>query len=204
MAQRRSTLRRREIRTAALSCFSDLGFERTTIEDIRQRSQASTGSIYHHYGSKGQLAAAVYMEGISDYQAFVLAPLEGDPDAETGVREVVSAHLRWVEEHPDWARFLFDMRQVPSVAASEPSIRELNKRFLEQMGRWFRCQVRQGHLRRMPKDLYPSVLIGPCMDYTRRWLDGHTQTDIRAAAETLGECVWEAVRAPLPRNQKEA
>lgn len=203
MAQRRSIARRHEIRAAALACFSELGFDGTTIEAIRRRSQASTGSIYHHYGSKEQLAAAVYVEGIGDYQTRVLAALESSPGAEAGLRAIVRAHMQWVEEHPDWARFLFDMRRVPCVAASESAIRELDEGFMGGLGRWFRRHVDTGRLRKLPSDLYSSVIMGPCMDFTRRWLDGDARTEIRAAAETLGDCVWHAAREPRTATREE-
>ena len=57
--------RREEILTAALSCFLDKGFERTTLGDIRARSGASTGSIYHFFAGKrdlfGQLVVSIYV-----------------------------------------------------------------------------------------------------------------------------------------------
>ncbi len=66
--------RRTEIIRAALACFTELGFTPTGMVDIRRKSNASTGSIYHHFKSKEQLAAEVYLEGIRDYQeGFVTA-----------------------------------------------------------------------------------------------------------------------------------
>jgi AcrR family transcriptional regulator len=64
--------RRRQIIQAALSCFTAMGFANTTMEEIRIRSGASNGSIYHHFKNKDQLAVAVYLEGIIDYQSSLL------------------------------------------------------------------------------------------------------------------------------------
>ncbi len=50
--------RRDQILAAALGAFAEKGFAAATIEDVRERSGASTGSIYHHFGDKEGLAAA--------------------------------------------------------------------------------------------------------------------------------------------------
>ena len=62
-------LRRQEIIKAALTCFIELGYNNTGISDILKRAGVTTGSLYHHFGSKGQLAGEVYLEGIREYQA---------------------------------------------------------------------------------------------------------------------------------------
>ncbi|HTO27428.1 MAG TPA: TetR family transcriptional regulator, partial [Devosia sp.] len=41
--------RRRQILDAALSAFLERGYAATSIADIRARSGASTGSIYHFF-----------------------------------------------------------------------------------------------------------------------------------------------------------
>ena len=44
--------RKDSILTAALACITDVGADATTIEMIRERSGASIGSLYHHFGNK--------------------------------------------------------------------------------------------------------------------------------------------------------
>ena len=58
--------RRQAILQAALTFFLSKGFTNTTMDDIRQLSGASTGSIYHHFENKEMLAVALYREGRSD------------------------------------------------------------------------------------------------------------------------------------------
>src|SRR3982074_2149649 len=86
-----------QILTAALECFDERGFAATTIEEIRTRSGASIGSIYHHFGSKEQSAAELYVGGLRAYQqGFGRVLEEHADDAEAGIRAVVRHHLRWV------------------------------------------------------------------------------------------------------------
>ena len=56
--------RKQEILQAALACFTEFGVEATTIEMIRDRSGASIGSLYHHFGNRERIIAVLYLEGI--------------------------------------------------------------------------------------------------------------------------------------------
>src|SRR5690349_25121687 len=77
--------RRQAILDAALECFSTLGYDQTTLADIRARSGASTGSIYHHFGSKERIAASLYLDGIHQTQAAGMAALLRTRTGRTGV-----------------------------------------------------------------------------------------------------------------------
>src|SRR3954469_3908219 len=103
--------RRAKILGAALECFAQKGFAATTIDDVRGRSGASTGSIYHHFGGKEQLAAAVYVDGLAGYQRGLLDGLRSHSDAESGVKAVVRHHLRWIQSNRMLASFLLTRRE---------------------------------------------------------------------------------------------
>lgn len=51
--------RREQIATAALACFAEKGFQRTSMADIIEASGLSAGAIYLHFESKQQIALAV-------------------------------------------------------------------------------------------------------------------------------------------------
>ncbi len=106
------TTRRQAILDAALATFSERGVEATTIDDIRRRSGASVGSIYHHFGDKEGLADALYVEGVRDYQRAFVETLAGHDDAEPGVKALVAHHLRWVTDNQGLARHLLRRRDV--------------------------------------------------------------------------------------------
>src|SRR5215218_7025071 len=104
--------RRDEILSAARACFAAHGYAATTIELIAAESGASNGSIYHHFGSKDGILAALYSEALAWYQEETLAVLAEADSAEVGIRGVVVHHLEWVEAHPEQTRTLFEHRQT--------------------------------------------------------------------------------------------
>ncbi len=190
--------RKKLIIETALACFSELGLDRTNMEDIRKRSGASTGSIYHHFKSKEQLAAEVYLEGIRRYQEGFLLAIEGKADAREGIKAVVCYHLTWVQDHPDWARFLFQQRRAEFMAGTEDQFTRINADFLGRASLWFGTHIRAGTFRRLPTDIYVAFLLGPCQEYTRMYLSGHARAKPDEIADELAEAVWRAIGHQAP------
>jgi AcrR family transcriptional regulator len=182
------------ILAAALECFAQQGFAATPIEDIRERSGASIGSIYHHFGGKEGLAAELYVEGLRGYQDGLVRALEAHQDAEAGIRALVRHHLRWVQRNPQLAQFLANRRETELRAATEARVRELNRAFLPRVAAWVERHVQAGALRALPPDLWEPVLLGPSQELARLWLAGRTQITLGGAERDLAETTWRAVK----------
>ena len=186
--------RREAILSAALECFAERGFAATTIEEIRQRSGASVGSIYHHFGGKEGLAAELYVEGLRGYQDGLLNAIERRDDAQSAVRAVVRHHLHWVERNPRLAQFLMGRRETELRLATEARVRELNRTFFPRVSAWVERHVSGGQLRPLPVDLWEPVLLGPSQEFARLWLAGRNRTSLRRAEPELADATWDAVR----------
>jgi len=194
--QARAAVRRRSILDAALQSFTELGFGAATIGDICKRSGASTGSIYHLFGSKDALAAELYLEGVAQYQRGFLAVLAAQPRAREGLYAATRYHLTWVREHPAWARYLLQMRRAGFMATTEDHLAELNRDFGQGVGAWIAPHVKRRALRRFAPDLFTSILLGPCQEFSRQWLSGHSKTPLEVAARELGRAAWRAMAEP--------
>lgn len=181
--------RKREILDAALRGFAEKGLAGTTVEEVRRRSGASVGSIYHHFGDKEGIAAALYVEALRDYQGGLQELLAQDAPPEQTVRALVRYHLRWVAADRDRARFL--LAGPPPRAAED--IAELNRSALGATARWLGAHVSAGRISAVPFDLFYSILIGPAQEFCRYWLRGRMQTSIRDAEDRLGEAAWKAL-----------
>ena len=186
--------RRRQILQAALDCFDAVGYEKTTLADIRDRAGASTGSIYHLFRSKEQLFAALYLEGIRETQKSALRVLPRASGAEEGVRALVRSYLRWVSKNRELACYLLTMRRAEFMGEAEAELEEMNRTFLLAVNDWLEASVRPGELPEIGQDLLLAILVGPSEDFARRWLRGKTTTSLRTAADTLAEAAWIALR----------
>jgi AcrR family transcriptional regulator len=185
--------RKKQILDAALRHFAQRGVEATAVEDIGHDAGVAVSSIYHHFGGKDRLAAAVYCEGIGRFQDGYAAALEAQMDAHAGILAIVRYHLDWVVANPDWARYLFDTRRKQFDAEQEQALSVLNRKFHVRLGQWFRPRIENGELRDLPFDAYVALLVGPCQELARAYLGGRLASDMETIKQATAQAVWRAV-----------
>ena len=188
--------RRREILDAALACFSEQGVAGTTIADLRHKSKASTGSIYHHFGDKDGVAAGVYLEILRRYQASALEVLDMAGTAEALVKGIVRHFLDWVMANRAAARFLVEMRHAETVLMSDKSIRLETRRAVERINAELDRYVGEGALRLVPSELYAAIIFGPCHAAAEQWLRSGARGELTAVKEPLAEAAWCSLAPP--------
>lgn len=187
--------RREQILDAALTCFSERGYEATTIDNIRSQSAASTGSLYHHFDGKESIAVALYLDRLTSYQDGYLEVLANTADARDGVRAVVNHHLNWAEARPQDAQFLLGHVHLERQLARSGQLPEGNRRFYDTVAQWTKEQVRQGRIRSLPADLFYALWLGPAQELTRQWLNGRSTTKPTKASTLLADAAWSALKA---------
>lgn len=121
------TARRDEILQAALRCFADKGYQRTSMADIIDESGLSAGAIYGHFAGKKELFAAVATRVLeartSDLEA---RRSQGEPLAPG---EVIATLLDGMRREP----FSHVLVQLWAEAAVDPDIRTLAQGVLNRL-----------------------------------------------------------------------
>jgi len=192
--------RRQAILDAALDCFLANTVSATTIDEIRERSGASTGSIYHFFGSKEGLATQLYVEVLADHHANYLNALRTSRTAKAGISEAVRAHLRWVADHPDRARYLFSGREREAVDRRDPAVTDLNEELYQVASAWLDGHVRRGRVKPLSPRMFQALWMGATLEYTRLWMAHPTNpADLIDAADALADAAWQAVRGRAGR-----
>jgi AcrR family transcriptional regulator len=186
--------RRMQLIEAALRHFAESGVAAAPVGQICRDAGLSVSAIYHHFGGKDQLAAAVYLEGVGRFQQGYAQALEGQRGARAGIAAVVAFHLEWVAANPHWARYLFDTRRDKSDAAFEAQLAQLNEAFHARLALWFRPRIESGELRKLPFDAYAALLVGPCQELARGFLNGTMKTD-RTILKPVTDAIWRALGA---------
>lgn len=187
--------KKRQILLVALQCFTDHGTSGTTIDMIREASGMSVGSLYHHFGNKDKIAAAVFIQGMREFAELLHRYLSEADKAEQGVKAIVYAHVDWISENPDWARFVFHHRSIVSTAGAENKLASDMQVFFKQIISWFKTHAQQGALRPVSIELLSSLISGPCHDYARHWLAGRYKTPLSEQREEFASAAWNAVKA---------
>ncbi|WP_448680264.1 TetR/AcrR family transcriptional regulator [Pseudomonas nicosulfuronedens] len=187
--------RKDDILQAALACFSESGVDATTIEMIRDRSGASIGSLYHHYGNKERIIGALYLTGVGQYAALLDAGLEEAKNAEAVVKLFVTSYIDWVSANPQWARFILHSRGRVEAGEVGEELREANRQQGRRIAELLAEHRKAGAFKALSAELFNSVVIGPTHDYARNWLAGRTRVDLIECREQLAQIAWESVRA---------
>lgn len=163
--------------------------EEVTIEGVRERSGASVGSIYHHFGDKNGILGALYVDVLGGYQVGVLRTLRTKPDAEDGIKALVRNHLRWVERNPERARFLLEGNVARQRAGEK--VEALNKNLFAAIEEWVQ---RRDEIIPMRLEVFFANVFGPAQALSRSWL-ARRDGSLREMEDGLADAAWRAVRA---------
>lgn len=187
--------RKDTILTAALACITDVGADATTIEMIRERSGASIGSLYHHFGNKERILASLYLEGLRRYAERLDGNLVAAADAAACIGALVTSYIDWVVENPDWARFILHSRGRIEAGEMGEQLKNSNREHYVHLQARLNTFIDEGCFRDLPPECFASIIVGPAHDMARNWLAGRLNKHLADYRELLAETAWIAVRA---------
>ena len=186
--------RRRAILSAALQCFNEHGIENTTVQDIQLIAKCSTGSLYHHFGSKEGIAACLFIETFKSMNAGVLVKLQNCNDARTGVHAVVTQICQWVSDNTSAARFLLQSRDIQLSPEMRAELKREYAEIMRSYFSWFTPFVEDGSMKSLPLDTYVPLISGPVQEYARRWLARQVDRSPASLNSVFSDAAWNAVR----------
>lgn len=178
---------------AALEVFAKKGVAATSIEDIRAASGASTGSIYHHFGSKDGIAAALFRQALTLYWDAVEQEVKKTSSARDAIRALVQTHVVWSGKNAELARFMFS-RRAAIKPEFEEGIRAYTKERFGVLLTVFGPYFKNGELRKLKPALYGPLLLGPVHELTRSHLAGRGDLDPKTVIDDLVEAAWRVIR----------
>lgn len=184
---------KRQILNRALTCFNEHGIQATTIETIRDRADSSIGSIYHHFGNKDGLIAALYFAALDDQLALTQPRLLNAKNAKEAIEAVVQTYLEWVTQQPELARFLSKARTSVVEGPLSSNLIQRNKERYGGLLELLDKGVKDGSIRALPRETYASLLIGQSENYCRAWLSGRVKTKPTDFVVVFSEAAWRAV-----------
>lgn len=101
--ERDKLARRRDIVLAARECFFKRGFENTTIQQIADRVELSTGTIYLYFKSKEEIYISILEEGLDIMLGLFQAAIKAGNTPIDNLRNIVRAFIRF---HNDYGEYL--------------------------------------------------------------------------------------------------
>lgn len=186
--------RRQAILAATLQAVAARGLHKTTITEIQQRSGASVGSIYHHFGDREGVLYALYIESLTDCFTQLSAALQQAATARDGIRGMACAYLTWVEVNPERASFIYEASQGDLLRSYRSAILQFKEAFYMDMVTWMRPYLQSGELITLPPWAYDAILMGPAHEFARRWLGGLQKLSMADAQTIIADAVWRAIQ----------
>ena len=177
-----------------MELFARDGYFQTSVPDIQRRAEVSVGSIYRHFASKDDLAAAVYDLVLETVGDLFRRNLEGNADFLTRFSGLLGDLFRLTEETPHLVEYALYVkhreigRDIGPICSSEP-FRYLQARVADAM--------RAGQLRAGEVVLTTATLTGPALRLIQLHLDGLLLTPLTAALDPLMDNARRAL-APDP------
>ncbi len=177
----------------ALEIFNQHGIENTTIDMIRLATDTSVGSLYHHFGNKEGLAAAVYITGLQDFSMSLFNGIKQCKTAKEAVYCIVEANINWIEQQPVWAKFIFEQYNVLKKSNQENSFRASAMQMEEALAKLILGLENPDPMIDYPSEILSSLLIGPTHDYARNWLNGRRKTPPHQLKDYFAMAAWHSL-----------
>ncbi|WP_413205126.1 TetR/AcrR family transcriptional regulator [Rhodospirillum sp. A1_3_36] len=190
---------RARILEAALACFLDKGIAGTSIAEIRATSGATTGSIYHFFGGKEDIALALCAQGLASWaEAVRTVPAEvgAESGAEAKIRAMVERTIDWAVDNDAMHRFLMQGEGLASQAAKRSEMIDVMTEARLSQERILRDLTAQGAIRPLAWDLARAIILGPTESYLKARAQGSAAATPDEAKRALGEAAWMALRVP--------
>jgi len=205
--QAKTQQKKRAIIEQALLCFAQHGVEGSSIEMLCQATDTSVGSLYHHFGNKDAIAGAVFIEGMRDFARLVnvylskcddsyegLSLQQQELQAQAGIKALVHANVDWIEQNPEWARFVFQHRAVVKQGKSKQVFNQDLQGFYQKLQALVQPMIDQGVLKDLPMSLYRAFIAGPVHEYARHYLAGRESKPLAELKTVFAESAWQSLR----------
>jgi AcrR family transcriptional regulator len=100
--------RKEDIFKAALKCFNETGYYKTSIDKIAEKAKISKGGIYYHFKSKEELFLKLFEYRCNKYLEHVSNEIQGIEDSEKRLEMFIKEAGRLSSENKEFMRFFIE------------------------------------------------------------------------------------------------
>ncbi len=177
---------------SALYLFAQKGYFNTSIPDIVCHSGVSTGSIYHHFSDKLDIARALYERHVAQMESLISNIEQRHRQAEACCREIILALFALTEKEPMVMAYMLHARHqefMPDVAPI------CSSRPFQRMREIVVSGMRNGEIRQMDAMLAAVCVFGGALKFIQFYLDGILENSLSEYFDELWSTAWASVSA---------
>ncbi len=136
-----SVKRKEKILEAALLCFNEKGYHKTSIDDIAIKGKISKGGIYYHFKSKDELFLKLFKFRLNRYIEQLKSYIQEENDPEKRIRILIQKWGLILKENEDFFKFCMEFS---SMGAREKDIRKEMTSFYKNSVKTFSQIIEDG------------------------------------------------------------
>lgn len=110
--------KREHILAAALELFVANGFEKTPTSAISKAAGVATGTLFHHFKTKGDLIGTLYFELKMELRDRVFSKLQGSDNLKDILFSMASGMIEWSLESPGKFHFMVQFGESSLIPSS--------------------------------------------------------------------------------------
>lgn len=192
--QHRGEVTAEQLLDAALRVYGESGEQGLTVSAVTTASGVSPGSLYHHFGSMDGLLTALLMRWLERLLVEMVTALEQADSARTGIRSLVRAYLSFIRDHREAGLLLHSSRADERGMSQAKQLRDAQEARLTPLSAWVSRHVASGEIAPLPVPILESLVLGPVVGASRRWLT-LGDIDLDETADVLPDRIWRSVAA---------
>ena len=133
--------RKEKILEAALLCFNEKGYHKTSIDDIALKGKISKGGIYYHFKSKDKLFLKLFNFRLNKYTEQLKTYIQEENDPEKRIMMLIKKWGIILKENEDFFKFCMEFS---SMGAREKEIRKEMTSFYRSSVEIFQQIIEEG------------------------------------------------------------
>ncbi len=190
------SMRRLQVREivldSALYLFAEKGFFNTSIPDIVSHSGVSTGSIYHHFLGKEDIARALYDRHVAEMETVIAKIEQQHVLAEARCREIILTLFDMTEKEPLVMEYMLHARHQEFMPDIAPVC---SSRPFQRMREVVEKGIMKGEIRHMDAMVAAVCVFGGALKFIQFHLEGILEKPLQDYFDELWRNAWFSVKA---------
>lgn len=133
--------RKEKIFDAALQCFNQNGYYRTSMDTIAERAKMTKRGLYYHFKSKDQLFIKLFLYRWQKFFKQVDKNIHETNDSEERIKQFVKKSSTIIKENEDFLRFSIEFM---STGTRKPKIRQVMTDYYKDSNEIFKHFIDEG------------------------------------------------------------
>ena len=182
-----------KIAEAAIKLFSELGYHRTSMDDIAKEANVAKGTLYYHFSGKGELFERIVTDGIQMLMDKIKEVLRENEAPDWQIQKIVSKHIELFLHYGELVHIIFNEITNGIETDILDRIVELKNKYITFVANVLRDGQADGTLNEMHSELAAAGLIGMIQSASMYVVKRHGNGTIEELHDTINAFVLPAL-----------